>query len=231
MNDRVAELLDALLESFHICVISGGKFEQFEKQLLSNLKVEPSKLEKLHLMPTCGTQYYKYDVSEAAWEKLYAEDFSETEKKKIIRALNEAIDKLEYREKKPWGDLIEDRGSQITFSALGQEAPVNAKEAWDPNNGKKAKLRDAVAELIPEFEVRAGGSTSIDVTKLGIDKAYGMQKLMNMLAIGKDDILFFGDRLAEGGNDYPVKAMGIDSLEVSHWQDTALSLQAILHVL
>lgn len=229
-EDKIVELLDDLLDYFHICVISGGKFEQFQKQLLANLKVEPAKLEKLHLMPTCGTRYYKYNVATGEWEKVYAEDFTKAEKVTIIKALDESIDELGYREAKPWGDLIEDRGSQITFSALGQEAPVDAKEAWDPDNSKKAKLRDAVAERIPEFEVRSGGSTSIDVTKLGIDKAYGMQKLMSMLEIGKDDILFFGDRLQEGGNDYPVKAMGIDSLEVSHWQDTVFALQAILHV-
>ena len=85
-----------------------------------------------------------------------------------------------------------------------------------------------MAQRIPQFEVRAGGSTSIDVTKLGIDKAYGMHKLMDILEVSKEQILFFGDRLAEGGNDYPVKAMGIDSLEVSHWQHTAIALRAVL---
>jgi phosphomannomutase len=230
LTDRMAELLNQLLEKFHVCVISGGKFGQFEKQLLANLKADPSKLEKLHLMPTCGTRYYVFDIAKGDWEQVYAEDFAESEKKKIIKALNDGIDKLDMRETKPWGDLIEDRGSQITFSALGQEAPVDAKEAWDPDNSKKAKLRDAVAELIPEFEVRTGGTTSIDITKLGIDKAYGMQKLMDMLDINKEEILFMGDRLNEGGNDYPVKAMGIDSLEVSRWEDTALAVQAIVHV-
>src|SRR5690606_31015921 len=135
---------------------------------------------------------------------------------------------LNYREDKIWGEIVEDRGSQITLSALGQEAPVDAKEAWDPDNSKKFKLRNFVAEQIPEFEVRSGGTTSIDVTKLGIDKAYGMQKLMEILGVTKDEILFFGDRLKEGGNDYPVKAMGIDSLEVSNWEHTAIALRAIL---
>jgi HAD superfamily hydrolase (TIGR01484 family) len=116
----------------------------------------------------------------------------------------------------------------VTLSALGQEAPVKEKEEWDPDNSKKKQLRDYVAERIPEFEVRSGGSTSIDVTKLGIDKAYGMQRLMDILQVNKDEILFFGDRLTEGGNDYPVKAMGIDSLEVSHWQHTLIALKAIL---
>jgi HAD superfamily hydrolase (TIGR01484 family) len=117
------------------------------------------------------------------------------------------------------------------LSTLGQEAPVAEKEAWDPDNEKKKKLRDLIADKIPQFEVRTGGTTSIDVTKLGIDKAYGMEKLMEILKVTKEEILFFGDRLKEGGNDYPVKAMGIDTLEVSEWQHTAIALRAILATL
>jgi phosphomannomutase len=228
LADEMAEILNELLAHFQVCVISGGKFEQFDKQLLANLKADPIKLEALHLMPTCGTRYYKYDTVTANWQNVYAEDFTENEKKQIIVALNEGLDSLKLREAKPWGEIIEDRGSQVTLSALGQEAPVKAKEEWDEDNSKKKQLRDFVAEKIPQFEVRSGGTTSIDVTKLGIDKAYGMEKLMSMLQVTKEEILFFGDRLQEGGNDYPVKAMGIDSLEVSHWQHTAIALRAIL---
>jgi len=230
LEDRMGELLNQLLDTFHVCVISGGKFAQFEKQLLSNLKAEPMKLEKLHLMPTCGTRYLVYNVAKGQWQQVYAEDFTEVEKKQIIAALNQGVDALGYRAQRPWGELIEDRGSQITFSALGQEAPVKDKEEWDPRGSKKEKLRDYVAERIPQFEVRSGGSTSIDVTKLGIDKAYGMKKLMEILDVSKSEILFLGDRLNEGGNDYPVKAMGIDSIEVSSWKDTALAITGILHV-
>ncbi len=237
-TDRMTGLLSQLLDKFHVCVISGGKFEQFEKQLLNNLKAEPSQLEKLHLMPTCGTRYYKYDTATNTWAKQYSEDFTEAEKQKIIDALNKGFDDLNYRAEKTYGESVEDRGSQVTFSVLGQdivdelgEEGLRIKHAWDPDNKKKLELRDYIAPLIPEFEVRVGGITSIDVTKLGIDKAYGMKKLTEILNITKEDILFFGDRLQEGGNDYPVKAMGIDSLQVSHWQDTANSLEAILHVL
>jgi HAD superfamily hydrolase (TIGR01484 family) len=179
-------------------------------------------------MPTCGTRYHTYNLSKGTWDLNYAEDFTAEEKAKIVAALEEGIDELSLREKEPWGELIEDRGSQITFSALGQEAPVHAKEAWDPDGKKKHALRDLVAEKIPDFEVRAGGSTSIDITKLGIDKAYGMQKLMALADIGKEEILFVGDRLEEGGNDYPVKAMGIDSIAVTKWQDTALVIETLV---
>lgn len=230
LSDEMGGLLHKLLDKFEVCVISGGKFEQFEKQLIGNLSSEKGKFEKLHIMPTCGTRYYRYNFDTKNWNQKYAEDFADSEKKKIISALNKAIDELGLRESNPWGELIEDRGSQITYSALGQQAPIDAKDAWDPDGKKKLKIRDKTAEYIPEFEVRAGGSTSIDVTKLGIDKAYGMNKLMEALDADKSDILFIGDKLQEGGNDYPVKAMGIDSIEVSSWKETALILEGILHI-
>lgn len=238
LPDQVSEALDKLLDHFQVCVISGGKFAQFEKQLLDNLKTSPEKMAKLHLMPTCGTRYFDYDVAEKSWRQVYTEDFTPAEISKIIDALNKGFDDLGYRENKVYGETVEDRGSQVTFSALGQdivdvlgEEGVRQKEAWDPGNKKKNELRDYIAKLIPEFEVRVGGVTSIDVTKLGIDKAYGMKKLTEILDINKDDILFLGDRLAEGGNDYPVKAMGIDTIAVSDWKDTVLALTAILHVI
>jgi phosphomannomutase len=218
-------------------VISGGKFEQFEKQLLGNLKADPKKLTRLHIMPTCGTRYLRFDEESGEWQTIYAEDFNEQEKTKIVSVLNKVVDNLGYREKKIWGEAIEDRGSQITFSALGQdivdqlgEEGVRMKEDWDPDNAKKNKIREAAAPLLSEFEVRVGGVTSIDVTKPGIDKAYGMKKLMETLNISMDEILFIGDRLAEGGNDYPVKAMGIDSMEISSWRETALVIEAIVRV-
>ncbi len=238
LPDRMGELLAQLLEKFQVCVMSGGKFEQFEKQLLNNLRAEPELLDKLHIMPTCGTRYYRYDHAKKTWKIIYAEDFSPAQKQKIIKALNQGIDALGYREKKTYGDTVEDRGSQITFSALGQDIVdhlglegVELKEQWDPDTSKKQKLRNYVAELIPEFEVRVGGGTSVDITRPGIDKGYGMQKLMDRFKLKKSDILFIGDRLIEGGNDYPVKAMGIDCIEISHWQETALAIETMLHVI
>ncbi len=236
-EDRMTYALKQLLDKFQVCIISGGKFEQFEKQVLNNLQADPAQLERLHIMPTCGTRYFTYDVAGKTWRKVYAEDFTEAQKQKIIIALNKGFDDLGYRAKKAYGDYIEDRGSQVTFSVFGQDIVdllglegVRIKEEWDPDNKKKNKLRDYIAPLIPEFEVRVGGITSIDVTKEGIDKAYGMRKLMEILGIAKKDILFIGDRIQEGGNDYPVKLMGIDSLQISHWQETAIAVEAMVHV-
>jgi hypothetical protein len=230
ITEQMADLLNGLLKRFQVCVISGGKFGQFEKQLLDHLKAAPHTLTALHLMPTCGTRYFRFDVAATAWQQVYAEDLTADQRARIVAALDKGADALGYRATKLWGAQIEDRGSQVTFSALGQEAPVASKEAWDPDGTRKRKLRDYVAKVIPEFEVRVGGSTSIDVTKTGIDKAYGIKKLIELLAVTKQDVIFVGDRLSKGGNDYPVKAMGVNCLEVSRWQDTALVIQTILAV-
>lgn len=230
VTKQMADLLNALLEKFQVCVISGGKFEQFEKQVLNKLKAAPRTLAALHIMPTCGTRYFRFDVDAKDWQQVYAEDLPAKQRAKIIAALDKGADALGYRAKKLWGEQVEDRGSQVTFSALGQEAPVAKKQAWDPDGSKKQKLRDYVAKALPEFEVQIGGSTSVDVTKPGIDKAYGITKLIELLDVTKQDVLFVGDRLKKGGNDYPVKAMGVDCLEVSRWQDTALVIQTILGV-
>lgn len=230
LPDEMSLLLGRLLEKYHVCVISGGKFEQFEQQLLGNLKVDQSLLDKMHLMPTCGTRYFEFNLSKKSWSQVYSEDFTDRDKEKIITALKKSAEELNLLEPKPWGEIIEDRGSQITFSALGQEAPVDEKKKWDPTGSKKMKLRDLVAERLPEYEVRTGGSTSVDVTKLGIDKAYGMRKLEEMLKIKKEEILFIGDALHEGGNDYPVKAYGIDCISVRDWRDTTILLKGVLGV-
>jgi HAD superfamily hydrolase (TIGR01484 family) len=189
-------------------------------------------------MPTCGTQYYSYDTTSGEWKRNYAEVLTEAEKKKIADALNKGFDDLNLRAEKTYGEAVEDRESQITYSVLGQdivdilgEEGVRLKYEWDPDNSKKNKVRDYVAPLIPEFEVRVGGVTSIDVTKPGIDKAYGMKKLIETLDISKDEILFFGDRLQPGGNDFPVMEFGIDSIEVSDWRNTVQLLTGILHIL
>jgi len=141
---------------------------------------------------------------------VYAHSLADDEKQRALSAVREEAERLGLWEAEPWGDILEDRGSQITFSALGQSAPLEAKMAWDPTGEKKNNLREAVAARIPDLEVRSGGSTSVDITHRGIDKAYGMGKLAEATGISLDDMLFVGDRLDPDGNDYPVLAMGVE---------------------
>lgn len=231
ISDLMSNLLGKLLEKYDVCVISGGRFEQFQIQVVDRLDAPAHLLNKLHLMPTCGTRYYRYDELGEKWALQYAEDLSTEQKAKIVKVLEDVAKEMGIWCEKPAGEIIEDRYSQITMSALGQQATPEAKYAWaEKYKDVRPVYRDKVAEQLPEVEVRIGGTTSTDVTLPGIDKAYGMQKLIDAIDISKDEILFIGDKLQEGGNDFPVKAMGIDTIEVDGWENTAFVLEGILGV-
>lgn len=231
ISDRMSGLLGKLLEKYDVCVISGGRFEQFHLQVIDRLDVPAHLLNKLHLMPTCGTRYYRYDELDAKWALQYTEDLSTEQKAEIVKVLEDVAREMGIWCEKPAGEIIEDRYSQITISALGQQATPEDKYAWaEKFKDIRPIYRDKVAERLSGVEVRIGGTTSTDVTLPGIDKAYGMQKLIDAIDISKDEILFLGDKLQEGGNDYPVKAMGIDTIEVDSWENTAFVLEGILGV-
>jgi phosphomannomutase len=210
LDAEMSALLHDLLGVVKVAVISGGDWPQFEKQLLSNLPHD-ERLVNLSLLPTCGTKFFQYAGD---WKKLYSEDFTAEEKEKIVSSLNKALGLAGFQAEKVWGEVIEDRGSQITFSALGQQAPLAEKNQWDSDFAKRKKIKAILDTLIPEFSVRMGGATSIDVTKPGIDKAYGIRKLRDLLGISVKEMIFIGDALFEGGNDYPVKETGVVCIPV-----------------
>jgi phosphomannomutase len=226
VDPRMARLLVQLLGVVEVCVISGGQFGQFQSQLVDNLPVDhPEALARMHLMPTCGTQYYLFDDG---WRQQYAENLTAEQKAAALAAVESEAKRLGFWESETWGPILEDRGSQITFSALGQAAPVDAKKAWDPSGQKKNALRAAVQQHLPDLEVRSGGSTSVDITRRGIDKAYGMRKLSELTGIPFDQMLFVGDRLDPDGNDFPVVALGIPTHAVEGWHDTAEFVERFL---
>ncbi len=215
----VGEALKALLDLVPVAVISGGALPQFELQLLGSLDASKTQSDHLHLLPTCGTQYLQFKDGELI--QLYREGLSSEERDRATAALESVARELGFWEANPAGDIIEDRGSQITFSALGQKATPGSKAVWDPTGQKKNLLASRVQELLPDLEVRSGGSTSVDITAKGIDKAYGMARLAEQTGLAKEQMLFIGDRLDPAGNDYPVRAAGYPTISTTGWEDTA----------
>jgi phosphomannomutase len=221
---EMSGLLDALLGVINVAIISGGAWAQFEGQVLSNLRSD-ARISKLSLLPTCGTQFFAFD---GAWKKLYSEDLRPNERTTIIEALKSALDASGVAAARVWGEVIEDRGSQITLSALGQLAPLDAKASWDPDFAKRKRIKVALDAALPQFSVRLGGTTSIDVTRLGIDKAYGLGKLRDILDIPLRQMLFVGDALFAGGNDHPAVEAGVTSIQVRDPDETKRVIEALV---
>src|SRR3546814_10828153 len=125
----MAETLAQLLQVAQVAVISGGDWPQFDKQVASRLPAHADR-SRLWLMPTCGTKLYVH--REATWNMVYAELFSDAQREAIFQAFDAALEVTGFVPERTWGERIEDRGSPTTFSALGQQDPLEAKEVWDP---------------------------------------------------------------------------------------------------
>ena len=234
--DEIAELLRDLLGKYEIAPISGQKFEQFLIQIVDRLKdvgTTPEQLEHLHLFVAQGTQYYRFSAAKNDWEQVYNFPLTDKQVAEITKAIETAATELGYWEadKLAEGDeIIENRLSQVTFSALGQKAGTEAKYAWDPDCKKREAIVARTKELAPDYEYEIGGTTSINAFVPGMNKVFGMTHLLEELNVKKSEVLYFGDMTQPGGNDYPVVQMGVDTITVRSHEDTAYALRGILGV-
>ena len=221
----MGEALSALLEVAFVAVISGGDWPQFEKQVASRLP-ERANLRDLWLMPTTGTKLYRF--GDGNWGVVYAELFDSSEKRMILEAFEASLDATGFKPGQTWGERIEDRGSQITFSALGQEAPLAEKAKWDPDFAKRKVIQADLRKRLPAMSINMGGATSIDVTQKGVDKAYGLKKLRDASGVQLDEMIFVGDAIFLGGNDYPAKELGLDTVSVRDVDGTLAVIAAVI---
>jgi hypothetical protein len=227
VGPKMVAALERLLKCREIAVVSGGAWSQFESQLISHLKLARPELLRFHMFPTSGTSFYRSDGRK--WTCIYSEQLRPSEIRKIMNAFKSII--AESNQDLPqrlWGPQLENRGTQITFSALGQLAPVEEKKKWDPTFTKRLILIEKLMRLIPEFDIRTGGSTSIDVTRKGIDKRYAITQIEKYLGFSKSDMLFVGDAIFPGGNDYAVHEAGVECIETSGPEHTLRIIEEIL---
>jgi len=225
LGDEMAEALSDLLQVSDVAVISGGDWPQFEKQVASRLPARADRF-RLWLMPTTGTKLYTH--RDGAWQPAYAELFDDDQKQQIRAAFDAALDATGFVPEETWGERIEDRGSQITFSALGQQAPIHAKDVWDPDFAKRKIIQADLRTRLPGLSINMGGATSIDITREGVDKGYGLKKLADASGFPLASMLFIGDAIFPGGNDYPAKEIGLDTVRVRDPQETLAVIAAII---
>ncbi len=228
-------ILTMLLKEKKVAIIGGGSYKQFRKQFVSYLKCPSELLVNLFLFPTTATSFYTYNKG---WKQVYALELSKKDRKIIRKAFHDVFKEINYvKPEKTYGKVLEDRKTQFTFSALGQEVVaklgkkigVRLKEEWTRKNTPlKLKIAFLMQKRLPHLEVRAAGFTSIDVTKKGIDKEYGIHQIMKCLKIPLNKMLFIGDAIFPGGNDYAIVKTGIDYLPVKGPEQTKKIIRKVL---
>lgn len=226
LDEEMAGLLASLLEQKKVAVVSGASFGQLSEQFLNRLNVPADQLEKLVLLPTSGASLYEHRTD---WQPVYENKLSSEDCSRIHQAFALAFTETGLApETNPTGELIEDRGTQVTFSGLGSAAPVDLKRAWDPDHGKRDRLAAVLKRELPGFSVRIGGLSSIDVNPPGINKAYGLRQLANHLNLALDRIVYVGDALFPGGNDESVLELKIRAVAVKNAGATKVFIRELL---
>jgi phosphomannomutase len=235
LKKDMEKALIELLQQKKVAVIGGGSYEQFQNQFLSHFNCPPTLLLNLFLFPTTSTSFYRYNKG---WKKVYRKVLKASEKNKITDAFTRVLNTVKYvSPKKVYGEVLEDRDSQMSFSPLGQnivtalgaKKGIALKEKWKKeNNPLRLKMAKLLGKELKDFEVRVGGITTIDVTQKGIDKGYGVKQIEKTLHIPISKMVFIGDALYRGGNDAAAKKSGIQTIAVKNPADTIKIIKKIL---
>lgn len=224
ISSSVALLLTKLLKQKRVAVISGGGFSRCKSQIINPLRrfAGEAELRNLFLFPTTAMALYRY---RNGWKEVYQKKFSLSERKMIRAAFYTVLDKEKYHPRRRYGALVEDRGTEITFSAIGQRAPLGEKKKWNKNKDIRPKLLKALKKLLHGYDAHIAGLTSIDVTKRGIDKAFGIRQAKKYARVRREDVLFVGDAFYRGGNDAPALKTGVAHFAVKEPKETETLLR------
>lgn len=233
MKPEMAGLLDDLSMITKVVIISGGSYHRFKEQFIPQLIIstEAKNLNNIILLPTSGSCRYEYNLKIKDWIQVYSHPFKQEIKNKVMTELNNMIanHKKDFDiPEEHYGPYIEDRGNEITFSALGQESPLEVKGMWDPDGVKRLKIVKALEKAIPEITAHSGGMTSVDILPKGFDKAVGLKILLDDEDLTTADMLFIGDSTFEGGNDHSPMQAGIETIGIKGPEETVELIKTFL---
>jgi len=225
ITSKIAKKIAKLSINNNVAIISGASLDQILDNVVSRIKNSNNK--NIYLLPTSGASLFEYKNKE--WTEVYNHGIAESEVKNIKINLKNGFKKAGIPfPRKLYGKRFEYRGSQVTFSAHGQDAPLKIKNTWDLDRKKRIKVLGEVSETLKDYEVKIGGTTSIDITRKGIDKEFGIRKLCDYLNIAPSSSLFLGDAIFKGGNDYAALKSGANTINVKDHKETYKILRHIL---
>ena len=128
------------------------------------------------------------------------------------------------------GEHIERRPGGVNFSILGRGLTcfVEREEyvKWDQRTNERKEIARRLKMKFPDLEVNIGGQTGLDLGPKGSDKS----QILRDFKLG-EQLIFFGDMMEEGQNDYAlakaVQEVGGSSHCVNGWKDTMILLNKI----
>jgi HAD superfamily hydrolase (TIGR01484 family) len=216
-HPAMMQAVNLLMTKVPVAIISGAGFDRIERDVLSQM---PHITSNLYIFPNSSSQCYLY--RDGAWHMEYDHALTLDERNDVKTAIAECMQELEIlRDTPSYGTQVVDREAQIAFTIVGLDAPKDFKYTWDPDGNKRHIVVEALKRTLGDgFDILTGGASTIDITRRGVNKAYGVEWLATRLGIPTSDMLYVGDALYAGGNDEVVKKTGISTRQVTGPDET-----------
>ncbi len=224
---EMTSLIESVLEKYFFAVISGASVSLLRERFLPHINLNSTTEQKLFLLPSIGAGLFI--LKDGKTIPVYEQLLSEKESTDIIDCIHSVLASSPFEIPQYWGAILEKRGTSVTYSALGQDAPLSEKTNWDPDQVKRQQLLALLSPLLPEYTIAIGGLTSLDITRKNIDKAFGIEQLSKHTNISIKEMFYIGDALYENGNDYAVHKTHIDCIQVSSPEDTKKLFKELLN--
>ncbi len=219
ISPKLAEQIAALIKkNYSFAFISGTHLAELQRMISANLK------EEHHLLANTGATYAVQKDGIAEMVHNYA--LTAPEKQEIAAALHALIAEFHIEPVTSAEDQLQDRESQFSLSALGRHAPLELKKAFDPDGKKRREWVSFLRQHLHEstYEIRIGGTTTIDITRKGMDKEWAIREFMKINQLSPEEVIFIGDKLYPGGNDYPASRV-VDCIAVRTPEETLQKLK------
>ena len=226
LSPKMVEKVRQVLDLMPTAIITGRDFKWMSQDFLPLFAGVPH-ADRFYLFPEGSAQCFQWDGK--LWNEIYGETITDEERAKITQTIKDAVRDTGVLEgMSVFGEQFVQKKAMVAFAALGVKVPTDLKYSWDPGNIRRKTLRDAIAKALPEYDVLMGGATSTDVTKSGINKAYGVRWFAERLNIPTSEMLYVGDALEEGGNDFVVIETGVQTRPTSGPEQTLKIIDEIL---
>ena len=201
MPEESRALLDALGKRYHLVMCGAGNVARVFKQM-GNYPID--------LVGNYGMMEAKVENGELVITKQVV---NEVDKEFFLRETNRLREKYGYTEYA--GEPIEWHPSgMVTFALLGTKAKKEDKLAFDPDRAKRRVMYPEVLEIFKDYTVFIGGSTSFDIVAKQYNKYDATIEYAKQYGYTKEQILFMGDDMGDGGGDSHIRLGGIDYLHI-----------------
>jgi len=190
MTDAFAEFFMCFVNREDVFLVSGSNYEKLQEQVPQMI------LDACHGVFGCaGAQLV--EKGKITYERKHV--FSP----ELLKVAENFVDQSKFKLR--CGNHIEHRTGMLNISSIGRDASLAERHQyhqWDSVENERAKFVEQLNKDFRDYEASCGGEISIDIVPLGWNKSVVKGEVLNRFPNSR--LVFFGDRMGEGGNDQPL---------------------------